>query len=1149
MRLQIRTQLDQIYISPEPRTHRVRTMGMPRICEIQRRRVSRRAQNSSNLSAVLCSSCARARSSWLPSRFCVRTARTNHSRQEPQHSTATVQRPNRTPAKREEGAGRAEHSAGMCGVSRIGVCTAGGTTHTRVAGGLKCRRLVLCALCCSALLLSECEADGELAGYICAGASETERETRSGCGALVSAKEYKQLKTDAEAKAKKGASSSGNAGSAGKNNSAASAPSVVRTLLPSSAGKPGLGMRRPLPSLHSGGAARSSLHTPTMPAKPAPVVSSTADAIVTPASANHTPTSSASSSSSSSASVQKAAAKPIVAVSKNPAAPGADSGDSSSDNDDEDEGDGEDGSSSDEDDDAAAVAASKPKKSTPVVTSTSTTPTKLPASAASSPARGTKTPTAAKGKKGAKASPVKAVSSPAAASSFNLADASVSRAERERALKKKLAAARAAREAEFAEKYGAEGDADTAEEKANAARKGSGQAGEDFLACSQEGGEIKRAPLVEGLSVKGAVLFTPERKPWTMPRAHGSMSTDAIALVEARAKAQFVVGRRLGARARIFSGAFKGFKTLESESLSPPEQQAPPPPVLKVEEKKVGDTDEPLPIWTPTPEELAMNPDLTPIEVPHLVCKWLRPHQREGVKFMAECVLGLRNLGGAPSPPPAPKFATSGGEEGAEGAPSAPPPPPACTQHAGAGAILADDMGLGKTLQSVGLIYTLLTQGFLRGSPVARKVIIVTPTSLVANWRNEIDKWLGKGVLNVVALSEVGKDNIECGMDTYTAWNSKSHVLIVSYDTFRRYVDRLKKPGLCDLLICDEAHRLKNNKTSTYTALDALPCKRRVLLSGTPMQNDLSEFFSMINFTNRGIIGDRKAFRKYYELPILMGREPECLEEEAATGAERSAELSAIVNQFVLRRTNVLLKKHLPPKVIQIVCVRPSALQVALYQHFLASKSVRSLTTGDDEGSSSRSGGGLQPLPLITSLKKLVNHPKLIYDSATACAKVGAGGKGVCMRDEEGNIEKVPPALVSMFKSMKPIFEKHDGGGFLRNPSAAIYSGKMFVLERLLMQIRASSTDRMVIVSNFTSALDVIATMCTLRKWDYLRLDGTTSIKKRQQLVDQLSDHRGNRVFVFLLSSRAGGCGLNLIGANRLILFDPDVSDTQHTQG
>lgn len=124
----------------------------------------------------------------------------------------------------------------------------------------------------------------------------------------------------------------------------------------------------------------------------------------------------------------------------------------------------------------------------------------------------------------------------------------------------------------------------------------------------------------------------------------------------------------------------------------------------------------------------------------------------------------------------------------------------------------------------MGLVYTLLTQGFEAGHPIARKVIIVTPTSLVANWRNEIEKWLGKGVLNVVALSEVGKDNIECGLDDYTRPNSKAHVLIVSYDTFRRHVDRLAKPGLCDLLICDEAHRSVAMDGGKHGANGALRC-------------------------------------------------------------------------------------------------------------------------------------------------------------------------------------------------------------------------------------------------------------------------------------------------------------------------------------
>jgi len=749
--------------------------------------------------------------------------------------------------------------------------------------------------------------------------------------------------------------------------------------------------------------------------------------------------------------------------------------------------------------------------------------------------------------------------------------------DRLRALRAKLARQRSEALARYTAKYGVDGDVESAEDRARAVSKGSGEAAEVFASSQQDGGiSIARAPLVSSLTVAGAENPNAAQnyRPFVVPRSFGSMSASAQQLIQQRQKDQ-VNGRRLGMRIRTSLGGYGAFKPLETPTLVPPLpppqpiQPVAPPAPPSIPDAKPPEGFEPLIIWSPSGEELAANPLLASIEVPPIVCKWLRPHQREGVKFMAECVLGLKNLMGEQTKKKKStekKNDDNNNQKDAEGdvkegenamdvlsehnnqwptspspSPSPSPPPPSVSvNNPGAGTILADDMGLGKTLQSVGLIYTLLTQGFEVGSPIARKVIVVTPTSLVSNWKNEIVKWLGTGRVNTVALSEVGRENIESGIDAYTAPNSKVHVLIISYDSFRRQVEKLNKPGLCDLLICDEAHRLKNNKTSTYEALDSLPCRRRVLLSGTPMQNDLSEFFSMINFTNRHILGDRKCFRRYYELPILLGREPDALESEGEMGSQRAAELSAIVNQFVLRRTNVLLKKHLPPKVVQVVCCRPSPIQVQLYQLILRSKSVRKLTSEETEGEGGgRSKGGLQALPLITSLKKLCQHPKLIYDTIQ-----GDNGKstnrGLTIRNDDGSTERVPPALANMFRSAKPLFEQYESGAFLRAPGAARWSGKLLVLERLLMHIRATSTDRMVIVSNFTSALDVIADLCVAHRWDHLRLDGSTSIKARQRLVDELGDHRGNRIFVFLLSSRAGGCGLNLVGANRLVLFDPD---------
>ena len=156
----------------------------------------------------------------------------------------------------------------------------------------------------------------------------------------------------------------------------------------------------------------------------------------------------------------------------------------------------------------------------------------------------------------------------------------------------------------------------------------------------------------------------------------------------------------------------------------------------------------------------------------------------------------------------------------------------------GSGCILADDMGLGKTLQSVTLIYTLLKTGITANrAPTAKRVIVVCPCSLVKNWDNEFVKWLGPNGVKTIALAESDRKSIEKNLDVF-AKTSMFQILICSYECLRTHVKRLTKyKDCCDLLVCDEAHRLKNNENQTSKALDSLPVKRRVLLTGTPMQN------------------------------------------------------------------------------------------------------------------------------------------------------------------------------------------------------------------------------------------------------------------------------------------------------------------------
>ncbi|KFM27422.1 DNA repair and recombination protein RAD54-like protein [Auxenochlorella protothecoides] len=478
---------------------------------------------------------------------------------------------------------------------------------------------------------------------------------------------------------------------------------------------------------------------------------------------------------------------------------------------------------------------------------------------------------------------------------------------------------------------------------------------------------------------------------------------------------------------------------------------------------------EPLILWTP-----AEGQEGTPVEVDPMLTRWLRPHQREGVAFMFECVTGLRPFDGQ-------------------------------------GCILADDMGLGKTLQGIGLLWTLLhaRAPALGGTPVAKRAIICCPTSLVANWDSECSKWLD-GRVRTLPLAESSREDVIAGVNSFLHPNHIHQVMIVSYETFRLHAERFREAGTCDLLICDEAHRLKNDATLTNRALGAMACRRRVLLSGTPLQNKLDEFYAMVDFCNPGVLGGAGAFRRYFEGPILAGREPDASDAEVEAGASRTAELSSIVNHFILRRTNTLLSAHLPPKVVEVVCCSMTPLQASLYTHFLDSKAAAALFT---------SQRAARVLSAITSLKKLLSHPKLIYDTLHAPGAKGGEADGFA-----GAGAFFPPGL---FDDGRP------GRGSMPLGWEHL-SGKFSVLAKLLDVLRRLTTDRIVVVSNYTQTLDLVGQLCRERGYPFLRLDGSTTINKRQKLVKAFCDPTEDH-FVFLLSSKAGGCGLNLIGGNRLV--------------
>ena len=312
------------------------------------------------------------------------------------------------------------------------------------------------------------------------------------------------------------------------------------------------------------------------------------------------------------------------------------------------------------------------------------------------------------------------------------------------------------------------------------------------------------------------------------------------------------------------------------------------------------------------------------------------------------------------------------------------------------------------------------------------------------------------------------------------------------------------------LLLADEGHRLKNGDSLTFNALNALNVKRRVILSGTPIQNDLSEYFSLLNFANPGLLGTRAEFRKNYEIKILKARDSEATDKELEEGDLKLKELLQIVHRFIIRRSNDILAKYLPVKYEHVVFVGLTEFQENVYQHYLQSKEVNKILRVQ-EGSA----GGTQSLQGINILKKICTHPDLV--------------------DLDEDIPGVDKFLPSDYE---PPSRRMQG----RNRQGAVrpwYSGKFMVLCRMLARIRADTNDKIVLISNYTQTLDMIEQLCREHRYGTVRLDGSMAINKRQKLVDRFNDPTQPE-FVFLLSSKAGGCGINLIGANRLVLLDPD---------
>ncbi|GAB5371882.1 hypothetical protein AAMO2058_001618200 [Amorphochlora amoebiformis] len=455
-----------------------------------------------------------------------------------------------------------------------------------------------------------------------------------------------------------------------------------------------------------------------------------------------------------------------------------------------------------------------------------------------------------------------------------------------------------------------------------------------------------------------------------------------------------------------------------------------------------------------------------PVMVDQYISRYLRPHQKEGVQFMYNAMTGRNGI-------------------------------------CGRGCILADSMGLGKTFQTICLLWTCLQTGPKR-TPLCKKAIVVCPATLVKNWNAEFRKWLGTARIQPVVLNS-GSDKSQLSDFLHAP---TKRVLIIGYDLIRRHVKAIREGLKSDqtILVCDEGHRLKNSRgNKTIQALSSIGCVMKIILSGTPVQNDLMEFFAMCDFVNPGIFGSVNGFRNTFQTPISQSRNASATEEEIKVGDARSGELSRRTAPFVLRRTADILEKFLPPKVEQVIFTPMSKLQSKVYRAVLRSDIFNA------------GGHCASALQCITIMKKICNHPLLVLEFL----------RDKCNDDScDINVQDALDCFPGHMRAdAVKVFSEH--------------SGKVAFLDGLLHEIVSKTNDKIVLVSNYSETLNYLEKLCKLRGYGTIRLDGKTKSSTRMSLVNRFNDPKCPAK-VFLLSAKAGGVGLNLIGGNRLILFDPD---------
>uniref|UniRef100_A0A667Z9A8 Chromodomain helicase DNA binding protein 3 n=1 Tax=Myripristis murdjan TaxID=586833 RepID=A0A667Z9A8_9TELE len=404
----------------------------------------------------------------------------------------------------------------------------------------------------------------------------------------------------------------------------------------------------------------------------------------------------------------------------------------------------------------------------------------------------------------------------------------------------------------------------------------------------------------------------------------------------------------------------------------------------------------------------------------------------------------------------------------------------------GTDTILADEMGLGKTIQTIVFLYSLFKEGHTKGP-----FLVSAPLSTIINWEREFEMWApdfyvvtytgDKDSRAIIRENEFSFDDtaVKGGKKAFKLRREapiKFHVLLTSYELVTIDQTSLKSIEWACLVV-DEAHRLKNNQSKFFRRLNDYKIDHKLLLTGTPLQNNLEELFHLLNFLTPNRFNNLEGF----------------LEEFADISKEdQIKKLHDLLGPHMLRRLKADVFKNMPAKTELIVRVELSPMQKKYYKLIL---------TKNFEALNSKGGGNqVSLLNIMMDLKKCCNHPYLFPVASMEAPKTPSGA--------------------------------YEGAGLTKA------SGKLTLLQKMLRKLKEQG-HRVLVFSQMTKMLDLLEDFLDYEGYKYERIDGGITGALRQEAIDRFNAP-GACQFCFLLSTRAGGLGINLATADTVIIFDSD---------